>query len=215
MPRISESFPSRFLSADDLPAQDDLILTIKGVKVERLNTGDFAAGRPVKEDKLIVEFHEASKSLALNKTNALTIKRVLGNLDDTEEWTGRRIALYRTNVKAFGELVAAVRVRDEAPSGEAKPPVRILGPKGAKRLLEKLTAYGKTYPNLITFLKANHEDAHESIVGKAIEDVPETCFEAIQGAFEVWDKSASVAIADGIDSGDLSPDEIDEDSIPF
>lgn len=221
MPRISESFPSRFLSTDDLPEHDDLVLTITRVEVEQMNTGEFAMGKPVKEDKLVVYFDEVAKGLTLNKTNATTIKKALGNLDDTAEWCGRTIALYRTRVNAFGELVPAIRARDHAPhgpshaspAGEARVMMQVLGHVGAKRLLDKLTAYGKTYDNLLLCIKNNDLSAWEQMSGRAMEDLPESCFEAIQHAFEVWDKHASAAIADHETKG--AQREITDEDIPF
>lgn len=62
-----------------------------------------------KEHKPIVYFKGATKKMVLGKTNAKSIGKVLGN--DTSDWAGKKITLYPTTCKAFGEVVECIRVR--------------------------------------------------------------------------------------------------------
>ena len=91
----------------------DKVLTIKSVANEEI-TG--TEGK--REICLVMRFAEPEKPLILNRTNAKTITKVLES-PYIEEWTGKRIQLYvRKGVKAFGEIVDAVRIREYLPKTE-------------------------------------------------------------------------------------------------
>ncbi|HLE35670.1 MAG TPA: hypothetical protein VI699_00835 [Candidatus Acidoferrales bacterium] len=98
---IKDSFPSKWLKADDL--EGDMNLTIKGVEQEMLDDGP----------KPVVSFREIEKGLVLNKTNARTIAKLYGV--ETGAWAGKTITIFPTQVDYRGEQVAAIRVRVAAP----------------------------------------------------------------------------------------------------
>ena len=106
-----ELFPSPYLKHEDLGGEDR-ILTISKFDFE-----------PVGEDnemKGCLYFNEVDKKLVLNKTNAGTISDIYSKKFD--EWIGKRIALYKTEVQYAGKMVKAIRVRldppAEQPAGE-------------------------------------------------------------------------------------------------
>lgn len=70
------------------------------------------------EECTIAYFEEDVKPLILNKTNAKAIEKVWGT-GYIEDWKGLRITLKVKKVKAFGEMVDAVRVSTERPPSEA------------------------------------------------------------------------------------------------
>lgn len=76
-----------------------------------------------KEECTIVHWQENEKPLILNATNGKTINKVLGT-PYIEQWPGGRVTLAVEAVKAFGEVVDAVRVQKQ------KPPQ--LAPKGSE-----------------------------------------------------------------------------------
>lgn len=108
---INSAFPSKYLKADD--ADEDLIVTIKGVKMETVGQGAKAELKP------IVFFNEVAKGLVLNKTNAKMIEKIAGD-PDTDGWTGTKVRLIATEVEFQGDLVMALRVRDVKKAGAAK-----------------------------------------------------------------------------------------------
>jgi hypothetical protein len=108
--KLNELFPSRFLKADDA-ADGDLIYTIKGVKVETLGSGTEA------ESKAVLSFSDTDKQLVLNKTNANTIGRLYGQ--DTDDWIGKRVALFSTEVQFKDQMTLALRIRMKAPQNGA------------------------------------------------------------------------------------------------
>lgn len=109
--KISKQFPTKFIKAVDLDGRD-ITLTIARVVVERLGQGNQA------EDKPVAYFNKTNKGLVLNATIARSIAALYG--DETDEWGGRRITVYPTRVKAFGETHDVVRVRPEIPA-QPKP----------------------------------------------------------------------------------------------
>ena len=126
--KMSEAFPSKYMKADvDVPETSDLIVTISHATTERIGQGKEA------EDKVILWFHEAEKGLVLNKTNWGLIAKALGS-DDTDNWEGKRIALFSTDVQFQSDFVRAIRVRPRAPGGK---PVPAAAAKSAPELPEE------------------------------------------------------------------------------
>lgn len=73
-----------------------------------------------KSEKVVLHFAEPLKPMILNVTNAKAVSKVADS-PFVEDWTGVRIQLYiEHNIKAFGEIVSAVRVRPRKPR-EAPP----------------------------------------------------------------------------------------------
>lgn len=101
-----EIYPSRWLKAEQIPNDGDLIVTIADVNAEALGTD--------KELKLVCVFRETDKQLALNVTNARTLEQLYGK--DPNEWIGKRIALFATEVQFAGKMTLAVRVRMRPPA---------------------------------------------------------------------------------------------------
>jgi hypothetical protein len=109
--KISEVFPSKFLKSDDLPDDEDALVTIVDAQLEPVG--------PDKEDKLCLRFREFEKALVCNKTNADVIGELYG--DDTDEWLGKKIWLYVTEVSFQGKTTMAIRVRMRKPQPKPKP----------------------------------------------------------------------------------------------
>jgi hypothetical protein len=76
-----------------------------------------------KEECTIVRWHENEKPLILNATNGKMISKIVGS-PYIEEWVDKRVVLGVEKVKAFGEVLDAVRVKNEKPkqSQSTEPP---------------------------------------------------------------------------------------------
>ena len=110
--KMSEIFPSKYVKAADLEGRT-VTLTIKTLTVEEmLNHAS------EKERKPVLYFERATKGLVLNRTNAMTIAALYG--DESDTWPGKRISIYPTRVKAFGQMQDCIRIREEIPA-LAKP----------------------------------------------------------------------------------------------
>lgn len=106
--KISQVFPSKYLTASDLNGKP-FTLTITKVTMEEMITHDNK-----KVQKPVVWFEKATKGFVLNVTNAKIIVALYG--DETNDWRGKRITIYPTKVRAFGEMQDAIRVREELPA---------------------------------------------------------------------------------------------------
>ena len=99
---------SNFLAADDLPSDENktIALTITNATKEVVTS-------PTNQqrEKVCLHFEETSKILALNKTNARSISRVLKN--EIKNWFGAKIYIYRTTTKAFGnDQLPCIRIKN-------------------------------------------------------------------------------------------------------
>jgi hypothetical protein len=95
---VDQLFPSKFLRCSDLDGKP-MRVTIAGIKREDIG------GEP----KYIMSFTNGTKQLILNKTNAKSIAKVLG--DETKGWMGKDITLIPAVVDFRGDAVDAIRVR--------------------------------------------------------------------------------------------------------
>jgi hypothetical protein len=99
-----------YLGAYSLDPGKDMVLTIKTVSVELVTGTD---GK--KEENMVMRFEEKGvKPMVLNSTNSKTIQK-LYKTPYIEDWTGKKIQLFVENVKAFGEVVEALRIRPTPP----------------------------------------------------------------------------------------------------
>ena len=103
-------YKNRWIKADDI-GDEDLILTIKDVNAEEVGAD--------KEMKLVLTFKDQEKGLALNKTNAENLKDRFGATPN--DWIGKKIALYTTEVDYAGKTTLAVRIRKKTPAPAPKP----------------------------------------------------------------------------------------------
>lgn len=98
-----------YLGAYSFQEKEEKILTISRVKQEIVVGTD---GK--KEECTVARFQENEKPMILNATNCKTIAK-LYNTPFIEEWVGKKIKIYVTQVKAFGDVVDALRIRDKVP----------------------------------------------------------------------------------------------------
>jgi len=83
----------------------ELTVTIRSVSNQQITGADG------KKEECTVAVLEGQKPMILNATNLKSITKVLGT-PFIEQWSGRQITLYVKKVKAFGDVVDALRVRE-------------------------------------------------------------------------------------------------------
>lgn len=82
-------------------------------------TREVITGKEGKQEECtIVRWQEDEKPLILNATNGKTISKVVGS-PYIEEWVGKSVVLGVEKVKAFGEVLDAVRVKNEKPKQQS------------------------------------------------------------------------------------------------
>lgn len=95
---IDSAFPGAYLKAADLQGKTARVIIAKVVMED---VGD--------DHKPVIYFQGKERGLALNKTNANTIKISYGT--DTEQWIGKPLELFEALVDFQGRQVPAIRVR--------------------------------------------------------------------------------------------------------
>lgn len=101
--KMSQMYPSKYLKADELGDQDHTF-TISKIVIEELGQG------AEKESKPVIYFKEIEKGFVMNKTNAGTITKITGS-DDTDDWAGKKITLFATEVQFGPDMVLSIRAR--------------------------------------------------------------------------------------------------------
>lgn len=101
---------SPYIKGDDLEEGERTIVTIKTAEEVSFPSGDTVP---------VISFLELEQKLTLNKTRIKKLVELLG--DDTDEWIGKRIAIYSIDVQYNGKTMPGVAIA-KAPSGkQAKP----------------------------------------------------------------------------------------------
>jgi hypothetical protein len=110
--RTNDVFPAKFLKAADV-GDGERILTVASVSIEEV--GD--------DDKPVARFNGEKKGLVLNRTNWDRLAHIAGS-DDSNDWTGLKVALYTELVSFGGKTGPAIRVRatraPNKPKGQPK-----------------------------------------------------------------------------------------------
>ena len=107
-----------YLGVYSLPDGRDIILTIKSVGQESVMGTDGST-----EQCVVMHFQEPVKPFICNKTNLKQITKLL-KTPYVEQWAGSKIQIGSEKVKAFGDVVDALRVRGKLPQVHAEPAVK-------------------------------------------------------------------------------------------
>ena len=107
-----------FIGEGDFQEGEEKVLTIE--KVNQAETVQTAEG---KSKKAVVHWKEAgNKPMILNVARSKSIEKVAGS-GYFEDWPGVQVQLYiEHGIKAFGDVVSAVRVRPFRPKAQAPVP---------------------------------------------------------------------------------------------
>jgi hypothetical protein len=98
-----------YLGSYDFQPGEERIVTIESVKREMIT------GPEGKKEECTVVYLVGSKPLILNATNGKAITKAIGT-PYVQEWGGKRVTLHVQKIKAFGEMVDALRVKPNAPA---------------------------------------------------------------------------------------------------
>lgn len=109
MTHWKQNFNYAYTGAYELAPGEERTLTIS--KTTREEVVNQQGG---KETCFVAYFSESNKPMVLNKTNCKTISKLYGPF--VENWIGKRITIKSETVKAFGETVDALRVRNTKPA---------------------------------------------------------------------------------------------------
>ena len=106
-----------FLGTYALEDGKDIILTIDFVRQEKVTGSDGKS-----EECIVCHWKEQQKPMILNSTNCKMIAKLIGS-PYIEDWSGKKIQIGSERVKAFGDVVDALRVRKTLPKQTAAEPL--------------------------------------------------------------------------------------------
>jgi len=128
-----KAFNKDYLGSHDLDEGKDLIAVIDHVESKEVKDPKDAN----KKEKFNIAFFTTKiKPMILNVTNCKTIKAFAGS-NYIEDWKRLPVTIYSREIKAFGEVMEALRIREIQPI--VKEP--------------ELTPDNKAWPNAIIFLQ--------------------------------------------------------------
>ena len=111
--KLNDAFPGKYLRQDDF--EPAMAVTIDRVVEETMPDG--------KEKEPVMYFRDPSRpvdverGIVLNKTNWTIIMSIAGK-DDSDEWPGTRIEVYRDPTISYGgKITGGIRVRAIADPG--------------------------------------------------------------------------------------------------
>lgn len=140
-----------YLGAYSLEDGKDRILTIRSAAKEAVKNEDG------KEDTcLVLYFHEDEKGMIINATNAKRIEAIY-KTGIVSQWTGKRIQLYVEQVRAWGKVVPALRIREFEPASPKQSNLKELGNK----VRQALDAYEGDDKEMIRAMLAEKQAAKE------------------------------------------------------
>jgi hypothetical protein len=147
-----------YIGAYSLDPGKDKIVTIIEVAKKRVK------GTDGKEEECTVATLKDEKPFILNRTNCKTIAKIF-NSPYIEDWAGKKITLYATTVKAFGDVVECLRIRgikSELPklipkSDKWNQAVEYVSINGMDTLLKKYSMTEKDKETLISQAMELHE----------------------------------------------------------
>lgn len=137
-----------FIGEADFQEGEEKVLTI-----ERVNQAETVTTAEGKSKKAVVHWKEAgNKPMILNVARSKSIEKVSGS-GYFEDWPGTQVQLYiEHGIKAFGEVVSAVRVRPFKPKAQQKIPVPPCSDCGG----QIQAAMGKTAEFLAAYTAKNY-----------------------------------------------------------
>ena len=108
-----------FIGEGDFQEGEEKVLTI-----ERVNSAETVTTAEGKSKKAVIHWKEkGNKPMILNVARSKAIEKVAGS-GYFEDWPGVKVQLYiEHGIKAFGEVVSAVRVRAFKPKVQNLPPI--------------------------------------------------------------------------------------------
>ena len=99
-----------YLGSHNLEKDEEMILTIEKFVGDE---GVMNKESSTKVPKPVLYFKENVPKMIMNITNGNTISALYGS--HPEQWIGKKIQIFATQVKAFGKVQDALRVRDVKP----------------------------------------------------------------------------------------------------
>jgi hypothetical protein len=152
---------AKYIGAYSMVDIEDLVVTIDKVSRQTIKTKDG-------DQQKIVATLKGQKPMIINTTNCESIEKIYGNV--IQDWEGKKITLYKKKIRAFGEFVEALRVREVAPKNpELKPSDKAKWDAAVKAIQGGLaiTQIEKKYSLSTVNKKKLEDEGNKSVQSKA------------------------------------------------
>ena len=180
-----EMFPSKYLQAEDLPRNQNTIVTIERVypgQARAQHGGDA-------EIKWFIKFHEFRRPMGLWRSTAQSIAEVL-NTDNTDAWVGQQVAIYPSTYISFGESKPCINVDKWRPAQTQPGAMVTTAAKGrlshlllandnrviplthVQRFMALCKEKGRDFDGFLYWLKVNAPNGYEAVYGKDLPAIP-------------------------------------------
>ena len=146
-----QNFNYKYTGAYELKQGEERTVTInRTCNEEVMNTN----GK--KELCFVAYFKDHPKPMVMNKTNCKTIEKMYGPI--IEQWPGKRITIVSKKVKAFGEMVDALRVKHQIPKNETANFDKYFDQISSCKTLEQLKTVYMAFPSEIKAITLAEKD---------------------------------------------------------
>lgn len=112
--RVSRTYGGNHFKGEEMDAKP-ILLTIDEVSSKEFDGKDGKAS----QEKIILAFRETDTTMIVNFTNANIIAGFLG--DETDDWIGEQIVLFRDKTRYGNKMVPCVSVRQARAAADTKP----------------------------------------------------------------------------------------------
>jgi len=155
-----QNFNYTYTGAYELAPNEERTLTISSTSREEVQGSD---GK--KEMCFVARFAGSSKPMILNKTNCKTLEKLYGPY--VEAWIGKRVIIKAEKVKAFGDVVEALRIKKTVPQPEKAIDIEPI--RERLELCESLDQLKNTYTALTPAEKAATIHIKDAVKAKLTE----------------------------------------------
>lgn len=188
--KLGQMFPSKYLSSSDVPPGAFTTVTI--AEVDWIDVSMHKDSPDDPDAAYILKFREFKKPMKLNRTNANVIASVL-RTDETDEWIGRQVRIFPTQVQFGGQTYPVIRVDINPVHGIGLPPrnpgatlappanasslpatfdTKPIGQKNAANFMAALAEQGKRTDDFLRWAKLCEREIHDLCYGREINDWP-------------------------------------------
>lgn len=180
-------FPKQWLYAEDLRPNEMYNVTIERYRVVAIQARLQIGARAQANKDVALDLREFRLPLKLNKKMCNRLTALFGT-DDTDQWAGRRISIYRGLEEIYGKPEERIII-DDRPLPSLSPvaaPLRLDGtaqiplgqisgkfpPEKIRNFLDTAASMNGSWDGFLAWAKTRSTAAYELVFGRPLDDIP-------------------------------------------